>query len=301
MRYNNDEDNWSQENNKDLQHLQSTSTNKNSIKTIRFEMPYAVWCGECKRYIAKGILSICFPYFFILPIGTRFNASKQKIGEYFSTEIVEFCMNCPSCSNNLVIHSDPKNSDYTFHSGGTRKVQEFSHEDAETMPIKSDEYVKELATNPFLQLEVTTDDIKKSVQKKPYISYLLGKKDRLWKDDFKASQQVRKIFREDKKVTALKHNEILRMQKLSGLQALQIVPGSIFDEQDAQVAKGILFSNKTSALPVATPFTSIQRSCIFDTNRVSSNNRSKFSIPSSFLQQDKKISNLFDFKNSIKK
>lgn len=42
------------------------------IITIRFEMPYNVWCLHCDRMIGKGV---------------RFNAEKKACGKYFSTTV----------------------------------------------------------------------------------------------------------------------------------------------------------------------------------------------------------------------
>lgn len=49
------------------------------IIVIRFEMPYNIWCDGCKNHIGMGV---------------RYNAEKQKVGNYYSTPVYEFKMKC---------------------------------------------------------------------------------------------------------------------------------------------------------------------------------------------------------------
>ena len=51
--------------------------------TIRFEMPFPIWCGGCGKSIAKGV---------------RFNADKQETGTmYHSTKIYAFTLRTACC------------------------------------------------------------------------------------------------------------------------------------------------------------------------------------------------------------
>lgn len=63
------------------------------IMVVRFELPWSTFCLKCDRLLAKGV---------------RFNAEKKKCGNYFSTIIWSFKMNCPSCSNPLEVQTDPQ-------------------------------------------------------------------------------------------------------------------------------------------------------------------------------------------------
>lgn len=78
------------------------------ILVIRFEMPFNVWCKGCGHLIGKGV---------------RFNAEKQAIGNYHSTKVWSFSMTAPCCQQRIVVHTDPKSSEYLVVSGGRRKVQ----------------------------------------------------------------------------------------------------------------------------------------------------------------------------------
>ena len=77
------------------------------ILVIRFEMPFNVWCQGCGHLIGKGV---------------RFNAEKQAIGNYHSTKIWSFSMTAPCCQQRIVVHTDPKTTEYLVVSGGRRKV-----------------------------------------------------------------------------------------------------------------------------------------------------------------------------------
>lgn len=79
------------------------------ILTIRFEMPFNVWCGSCTHSIGKGV---------------RFNAEKKQIGMYYSTRIWSFSMRCPICSNKIEVETDPKNTEYVIRTGARRKVRQ---------------------------------------------------------------------------------------------------------------------------------------------------------------------------------
>lgn len=71
-----------------------------------------------------------------LILGVRFNADKKKIGMYLSTPIYSFKMNCPSCSNEIELQTDPKNADYVVTAGGSRKTETWDEEENGTLVLK---------------------------------------------------------------------------------------------------------------------------------------------------------------------
>mmetsp|Transcript_19389 Transcript_19389/g.18502 ORF Transcript_19389/g.18502 Transcript_19389/m.18502 type:complete len:85 (-) Transcript_19389:47-301(-) len=77
-------------------------------------------CLKCFKSIGKGV---------------RFNAHKKHVDNYLSTKIYEFTMNCHSCSNKLVVRTDPKNCDYTFVSGLERRHKEYEASEAGVMDV----------------------------------------------------------------------------------------------------------------------------------------------------------------------
>lgn len=76
------------------------------ILTIRFEMPYNIWCDGCKNHIGMGV---------------RYNAEKKKVGNYYSTPVYQFRMKCHLCDNYFDIKTDPANLDYEIVSGARRQ------------------------------------------------------------------------------------------------------------------------------------------------------------------------------------
>lgn len=85
------------------------------ILVVRFEMMYNAWCLGCKRPIGRG---------------TRYNADKKRVGNYFSTPVYEFAMKCATCPQRFVIRTDPQHRDYEFVSGIRRKVEGYTVETA---------------------------------------------------------------------------------------------------------------------------------------------------------------------------
>ena len=61
--------------------------------SIRFEMPYNIWCNTCGNHVGMGV---------------RYNAEKTKIGNYFTTPIFQFRMKCHLCDGHYEIKTDPK-------------------------------------------------------------------------------------------------------------------------------------------------------------------------------------------------
>ena len=66
--------------------------NKLHHYSLRFEMPYDIWCGGCGIHIAQSV---------------RYNAEKQKVGMYYTTPIWQFRMRCHLCPQYFEIKTDP--------------------------------------------------------------------------------------------------------------------------------------------------------------------------------------------------
>lgn len=45
-----------------------------------------------------------------------------KVGKYMTTTIWEFKMRCPTCSNVIVVETDPENTDYKYVEGAKKFV-----------------------------------------------------------------------------------------------------------------------------------------------------------------------------------
>jgi coiled-coil domain-containing protein 130 len=77
------------------------------IMGSKFEIPFHVRCLSCKTLIAKGV---------------RFSALKKKTGKFLSTDIFQFAFKCKLCKSQIVVETDPKNSEYKFIEGAYKIV-----------------------------------------------------------------------------------------------------------------------------------------------------------------------------------
>ncbi|CAI6331862.1 unnamed protein product [Periconia digitata] len=86
----------------------NTSKTTPGTLTIRFELPFSVWCNHCtpSTHIGQGV---------------RFNAAKQKVGAYHSTPIWSFRMKHSACGGSWEIRTDPQNAAYVCHEGCRRR------------------------------------------------------------------------------------------------------------------------------------------------------------------------------------
>ena len=180
----------------------------------------------CERHLARGV---------------RFNAEKKQIGKYYSTPILSFRMKCPSCSNWIEIQTDPKNSEYQVITGAKRKNEEFTAEDNEICGTRlSAEDSEKLVNNPFFLLEHESRDIRRAKEQLPRLKSLQQSKDSIYADDWTASQQARKSFRDRKRREdeSAKIEEEFRKKGGGGLN-IKLVEEDLGDKA---VAEGIDFS-----------------------------------------------------------
>jgi len=78
------------------------------ILTVRFEMPFAIWCTTCAPPALIGQ-------------GVRFNAEKQKVGAYHSTPVLSFGMRHPACGGWIELRTDPAAAEYVVTAGARRR------------------------------------------------------------------------------------------------------------------------------------------------------------------------------------
>ncbi len=95
---------------------------------VRFEFPYDGFClnKSCGAHVGKG---------------TRFNAHKGHVGDYFSTKIWEFTMKCRACKESkFVIRTNPKDRCFDYCSGIKKKVEEFDTANAGSLGVIDTEF-----------------------------------------------------------------------------------------------------------------------------------------------------------------
>lgn len=159
------------------------------ILTVRFEMPYAIWCTSCTNPTIIGQ-------------GVRFNAEKKKIGNYYSTPIYSFRMRHATCGGAIEIRTDPRNTAYVVHEGA--KARDYGvdvvREGEEGVEILGPEERERRRQDAFAALEGRKEDKGREKEQGKRIAELYEQRDRDWDDPYEASRRVRKSFRVERKV-----------------------------------------------------------------------------------------------------
>jgi len=196
--------------------------------TMRFEMPYNIWRGGCKKHIRKG---------------TRFNAKKLDAGKYFSTKIFEFHMKCACCPQKIVVRTDPKNRDYEVASGGRRKIEPYDEESVGVERLSTQDERAKISADPFYKLEHAGRDSRTVREAQPRLARLLDLRDDQRKDDFGSSQALRRQHRERKKqASAAAAAAQAAAQAASAAPLIPLLPDSGEDRRRASL---VVFKRKT--------------------------------------------------------
>jgi len=171
-------------------------------QTVRFEMPFAVWCDTCRAKTAPTIIGQ----------GVRFNATKTRAGNYHSTPIWSFRMRHAVCGGEIEIRTDPKNTAYVVASGGTRRdagddgpnaardASGLVSTDGSGYPegglrILTDKERADMRASAFKQLERTIEDREQAAQTKLRIEEIEAAQATSWDDPYAANARLRKEFR----------------------------------------------------------------------------------------------------------
>ncbi|KAL6714388.1 Protein saf4 [Lecanora helva] len=180
------------------------------ILTVRFEMPFPIWCTTCPKPTIIGQ-------------GVRFNAEKKKVGNYYSTPIYSFRMKHVSCGGPIEIRTDPKNTAYVVTEGakkrdtGEDKVQEGE------IRIRTEEERERSANDAFAALEGKVEDKKQAANDKSRIEELQQAKERDWDDPGEANRKLRRAFRAERKIRQKKEvlTEELKDRMSLGMDLLE--------------------------------------------------------------------------------
>ncbi|KAK2736661.1 hypothetical protein FQN57_000598 [Myotisia sp. PD_48] len=168
--------------------------------TVRFEMPFAIWCTTCNP-----------PESVMIGQGVRFNALKRKVGNYYSTPIFSFRMKHSICGGWIEIRTDPKNTEYVVTEGASRKItpelRKGEYEECTTgaaeirikLPGENDTGEAE-KVDPFAALEGKVVDRRKYMTEEARIEELKQRQDRDWEDPYEKSKRLRRIFRTGRKL-----------------------------------------------------------------------------------------------------
>lgn len=170
------------------------------ILVVRFEMPFNIWCSECKNHIATGV---------------RYNAEKSKVGNYYTTPIYKFKMKCHLCDNFFEIQTDPAKFDYAILSGATKRARP-SEIDGDDQIVIDEEESKRRLTDAMFRLEKKTEDEMKREESLPNILDIKKWRSR-WEDNFTANSIVRSQYRKRRKnleASRIEDKELLKRMSL---------------------------------------------------------------------------------------
>ncbi|GAP88247.1 putative duf455 domain protein [Rosellinia necatrix] len=165
------------------------------ILTVRFEMPFGVWCGTCPKPTIIGQ-------------GVRFNAEKKKVGAYHSTPIWSFRMRHADCSGLIEIRTDPANAEYVVTEGGTRRDTGDGKDDSLVSSgalvggvgeILTGKEKDALRNDAFARLEKTIEDRAVLIERSHRIAELEDVSYRAWEDPYAQNRRLRAAFRADRK------------------------------------------------------------------------------------------------------
>ncbi|KAL5380993.1 hypothetical protein DPSP01_007525 [Paraphaeosphaeria sporulosa] len=163
----------------------SSRTKPSGALTVRFELPFAVWCAHCKPEAIVGQ-------------GVRFNAEKKKVGNYYSTPIWSFRMKHSACGGWWEIRTDPKEAKYVVVEGATRRNYGEEEGGEGEMKFLSEEERERRRNDAFAMLEGKKGE---EVEKKAHTERLdeLYEAAEVWRDPYDVNARLRREFREKRR------------------------------------------------------------------------------------------------------
>ncbi|KAK3316231.1 hypothetical protein B0H66DRAFT_286526 [Apodospora peruviana] len=203
------------------------------ILTVRFEMPFAVWCAHCPKPTIIGQ-------------GVRFNAEKQRVGSYHSTPIYSFRIKHTACGGELEIRTDPQRTRYVVVSGGKERDHGSDEDslvkfgaDAAVAAILTQKERADLRESAFGKLEKTIADRERLDDARQRIDELQDAAARHWDDPYAQNQRLRKAFRAGRHE---REKDAVLTQDLADRMCLgiELLPGT---EEDARRAALVDFGD----------------------------------------------------------
>ncbi|KAM0562840.1 hypothetical protein ACHAPJ_001680 [Fusarium lateritium] len=207
-------------------HALGARASKPGSLTVRFELPFAVWCNTCPKPTIIGQ-------------GVRFNAAKRRVGSYFSTPIWSFRFRHVECGGDIEIRTDPKNTAYVVVEGGAKRdTGEDTPREGDTV-ILTDQEREALRKNAFASLEKTIEDREQLKRATLRIDDLAEASAKQWNDPYTQNQKLRKAFRQGRKERERATAATEDLQDRMSL-GIDIVPGT---EEDARRAALVDFGS----------------------------------------------------------
>ncbi|KAL2135051.1 hypothetical protein VTI74DRAFT_9971 [Chaetomium olivicolor] len=201
------------------------------ILTVRFEMPFAIWCAHC-------------PVPTLIGQGVRFNAEKRRAGSYYSTPVWSFKLRHGACGGEIEMQTDPKNSEFVVVSGARRR--DYGHEQEEDSLVASEGFRiltererAEQRESAFGKLERTIADREQLEGARQRIGELMDAADRQWDDPYAQNQRLRKAFRVGRHQREREADKAEELKERMGL-GIELLPET---EEDAKRARLVDFGS----------------------------------------------------------
>jgi coiled-coil domain-containing protein 130 len=156
------------------------------ILTVRFEMPFPIWCTHCPKPTIIGQ-------------GVRFNAEKKKVGNYYSSPIYSFRMKHVACGGVIEIRTDPQNTAYVVIEGARKRDLGEDKVEEGDVKILTQEEREKLRSNAFAALEGKIEDKQRLQESKLRIEELQDLSSQQWEDPYELNKKLRNSFREGRK------------------------------------------------------------------------------------------------------
>lgn len=204
---------------------------KDGTQTVRFEIPFAVWCHTCRPHAIIGQ-------------GVRFNAEKRKVGNYYSTPIWAFKLKHAACGGQLEIRTDPKNTRYEVTEGG--KARDYGEPGDEVrqgeggVPILTAEERERRRDDAFAALEGKVEEKQAVKENTQRIEELYRASEKDWDDPWLRNRRMRDDFRRDSKIRKREEEATNAMKQRLGTD-MDILPET---EEDARRARLVYFRPK---------------------------------------------------------
>lgn len=198
---------------------------KDGTQTVRFEMPFAVWCHTCKPHAIIGQ-------------GVRFNAEKHKVGKYYSTPIWAFKLKHTACGGFIEIRTDPKNTRYEVTEGG--KARDYGEPGDQVrqgeggVPILTAEEREKGRDDAFVALEGKVEAKQAVKENTRRIEELYEASGRDWDDPWVKNRRIRDEFRRERKVRKREEEATDALKERLGTD-IEILPASREDERRAKL------------------------------------------------------------------
>jgi coiled-coil domain-containing protein 130 len=193
------------------------------ILTVRFELPFAVWCEHCTPPAIVGQ-------------GVRFNAEKKKVGKYYSTPIWSFRMKHSACGGWWEIKTDPKNAEYVIVQGAQKRDYGPEDKGAEAdgdLKFLTEEERERRRNDAFANLEGKKDQQSTDERNRERLEDLYEKSE-VWRDPYESNARLRSEFRVDRKKRKQNDRHKERMQERFSL-GMEIMDETEADRVQASV------------------------------------------------------------------